>query len=119
MEMENNITVSGIKIYSLKYLINNDLTESDLNNLFETDSLIYSIIVNMYMFINSKKSYVNIVKDIRKNNDWISRNKWSNKERNLYEHKLKDAFKNIYSLSDEIALQKAQWYMTIYGFDIK
>ena len=34
-------------------------------------------------------------------------------------NKLIKVLKNIYCMSDNIATQKAQWYMTIYGFEIK
>ena len=112
-------TVQGVKIYPLDYLMNEELTESDLNCLFDTNSFIYSIIIGMYKFIKSKRQPIDIIKNIKKDNVWLSKNRWTIEERNKFELKLTKALQNIYSYSENIALQKAQWYMNIYGFDLK
>ena len=39
-------TVSGVKIYPIEYLTNEELTEADLSNIFDTPSLLYSIFVH-------------------------------------------------------------------------
>ena len=111
--------VHGIKIYPIEYLINEELSESDLSNLFDTQSLLYSIIIGMYRHISSKRKNSDIINNIKKDRQWLIKNKWTIKERDLYEQQLAKALKNIYYISDEIAMQKAQWYMIVYGFDIK
>ena len=111
--------VDGIKIYSINYLINEELTENDLVNLFDNNSLIYSIIIGMYEHIHSKKHIKDIIKNIRKDSKWLSKNQWTINERESYENKLTKVFKNIYSYNDYIAKIKAEWYMTLYGFNLK
>ena len=43
-------TVYGVKIYPIDYLCNNELTESDLNNLLDDNKkgLIYSLIIGWW-----------------------------------------------------------------------
>ena len=48
-------TVYGVRIYPIDYLMSAELTESDLNHLFDTNSLLYSVIIGMYRYIGSKK----------------------------------------------------------------
>ena len=73
--------VNGTKIYSLDYLMNEELSDLDLNNLFDTKSLIYSFIIEMFKFIHSKKRPNEIIKMVKNENNWMDRYSWSIKER--------------------------------------
>ena len=68
MSKENFQTVYGVRIYPIDYLINEELTESDLNYLFDTKSLLYCIIIGMYRFIDNRKHNCDIIKDCKKDN---------------------------------------------------
>ena len=119
MSKQNFQVIQGKKIYSIDYLMKEELSEFDLNNLIDDNNLLYSIIIGMYKHIHSKRNLIDIIKNVQINNEWLSKNKWTEKERNDYENKLIKVLKNIYCMSDNIATQRAQWYMTIYGFEIK
>jgi len=108
-------TVYGVRIYPMEYLMNEELTESDLNHLFDTNSLLYSIIIGMYNVIGSKKRNCDIIKDCKKNNKWLSNQKWKTEQFIEYENNLIKALKNIYVYDDVTATSKAQWYMIQYG----
>ena len=119
MGKQNFQIIQCKKIYSIDYLMNEELSDSDINNLLDSKSLLYSIIMGMYKHIHSKRKPIDIIKNIQLDNQWLSKNKWTEKERDEYENKIAKVIKNIYNYSDELSLQKAQWYMIVYGFDIK
>ena len=112
-------TVYGVRIYPIDYLMSAELTESDLNHLFDTNSLLYSVIIGMYRYIGSKKQNCDIIKDCKKDNKWITKTKWTNKQFADFESKLTRILKNFYCISDEMALSKAQWFMIQYGLNVK
>ena len=119
MSKENFQTVYGVRIYPIDSLINEELTESDLNYLFDTKSLLYSIIIGMYRFIDSRKHNCDIIKDCKKDNKWLSKTKWTEDQFINFENKLTNVIKNIYCVNDTVATNKAQWYMIHYGFSVK
>jgi len=118
MSKSNYQIVGGICIYPIDYLMNEELTEFDLVNLFETPSLLYSYIVGMYKYIGNNKSILNIINEVRRDNKWTSRYKWTKKQQLNYEDIFSKVIKNIYCTSDKISKQKAEWYTICYGFDI-
>lgn len=113
--------VNGIKIYSLDYLMNNELSDLDLSNLLDNNSrgLLYSIIVNMFQYVNIKKSPKEIINIITTKDKWMNDYFWSYKELIDFENKLAKALKNIYYLGDKQALERAQWYIIVYGLKRK
>ena len=80
-------TVYGVRVYPIDYLINNELTETDLSHLFDTPSLKYSIIIGMFRYLGKKKRNSDIVKMITKNNNWINNNEWTEDQFKSYENK--------------------------------
>ena len=46
-----------IEIYDLDYLVNAELTEEDLYNIFETPSLNYSLVINMFKISGYNKTF--------------------------------------------------------------
>jgi len=113
--------VNSIKIYSLDYLMNNELSDLDLSNLLDNNSrgLLYSIIVNMFQYVNIKKSPKEIINIITTKDKWMNDYFWSYKELIDFENKLAKALKNIYYLDDKQALERAQWYIIVYGLKRK
>lgn len=106
------------KIYSIDYLMNEELTDEDLNALCNSNSLIISLIIAMYRFMGSKKPDNDIKEQIKKDTNWLTEHKWTEHKRYQFEKKVAKVYKNIYSYGDTIALQKAQWFTSIYGFNL-
>ena len=48
------------KVFEIDYLINEDLTEEDLFYIFETPSLVHSLVIGMFEQINTKLNFINI-----------------------------------------------------------
>ena len=120
---ENHIfeNVNGTKIYPINYLINEELSDLDLENLLNNKNkgFLCSIIIAMHKEIGCTMSSKDIIKSIFKDNTWQSKNKWTYKQRLSFEQKLTKAIKNIWNYSEYVSKQKAQWYLLIYGLDVK
>lgn len=112
-------TVYGVRIYPIDYLMSAELTESDLSYLFDTNSLLYSVIIGMYRYIGSKKQNCDIIKDCKKDNKWLTKTKWTAEQFADFESKLIQILKNLYCISDAVASSKAQWFMIQYGLNVK
>lgn len=108
-------TVYGVKIYPMDYLMKEELTELDLNNLFDTNSFIYSVIIGMFNDAGIKKRNSDIVKELKKDNKWIDKHKWTKDQFMNFENKLAKVIKNVYVYDEKTALMKAQWFMIKYG----
>ena len=104
------------KIFEMDYLMNNDLTEDDLYYLFETHSLSYSLVVNMFRFSNQditdEKKIINLVRTDR---DWMYKYFWNKKQREDFENDVKKIYKNIYQCGDNEADSRASWWLFMYG----
>jgi hypothetical protein len=111
--------VQGVKIYPIDYLINEELTESDLSNLFDSKSFTYSLIINMFRENNIKISNSNIIKMISNDSNWMNKFSWNKDKFNEFEHKVKKVYENVYNYADNVSKQYAQWWMTVFGFSVK
>ena len=113
-------TVYGIRIYPIEYLMNEELTESDLNWLFtkNSKSLLYSIIIGMFRKIGSIKRNYQIIKLITKDNKWIENYKWSQKQFEEFENDLSKVIKNLYQYTPEESKICAQNIMIKYGLNV-
>lgn len=109
--------VNGVKIYSFHYLINNQLNDGDLANLLDNNKkgLLYSIIINMFIHVGINKPYNEII-ELTYKNKWMNLYTWKYGELTKFENQLSKVLKNIYSYSDNLAKQYAQWYIVLYGF---
>lgn len=107
------------KIFDLNYLMNEELTEDDLYHLFETESLNYSFIIEMFRFLNELTNPKKLAHDFHKNNGWINKKKFcSMKERTKFTDKLEKAIKNIYQYSDYLSKRWVDDWMFHYGFSV-
>ncbi len=113
-------TVNKTRIYPIEYLANNELTESDLNAIFDYSKkcLLYSLIIGMFKFIDSSKKNSQIIKDIKENN-WYDSITWTAKQCKEYEGLVINAYKNIYQYKNEQAESLAQWFIINYGLKVK
>jgi len=113
-------TVSGVKIYPIEYLINEELTESDLSNIFDTPSLLYSIIIGMFKFSGSDiKRNNQIIKLVKEDKRWMYNNYWTHKQSKEFEDILTKIFMNIYCEGEIRARSRAQWEIIWHGLNIK
>ena len=111
-------TVYGVRVYPIDYLKNEEYTESDLNCLCDTNSLIYSLIIGMFRKINSKKKNSDIIKTIKKEN-WVNYYSWTKTEFYEYEDDVVKIFRNLYQCGEIEARSKAQWFMIKYALTVK
>lgn len=112
-------TVSGVKIYPIEYLMNNELTESDLSNIFDTPSLLYSIIIGMFRYSGNNQKNYQIIKTIKEDKRWMYNNFWTEKQAKEYEDVLTKVFMNVYCESEIRAKSKAQWEIIWHGLTVK
>ena len=112
-------TVSGVKIYPIEYLMNNELTESDLSNIFDTPSLLYSIIIGMFRYSGNNQKNYQIIKIIKEDKRWMYNNYWTEKQAKEYEDILTKVFMNVYCESEIRSRSKAQWEIIWHGLNVK
>lgn len=112
-------TVYGVRLYPLSYIMNEELTESDLNYLFDTKSFKYSMIIGMFRFVGNTKRNCDIIKLVTKNNKWVYENYWKISQRNEFEKILTKCIQNMYYYSEEKSKVIAQWYLFQFGMSIK
>lgn len=114
------IDLSNIRIFDLDYLINAELDESDLYYIYETPSLIYSIMVNMFHENGYNMNNEDIIQLCKKDNNWMYGKYWIDKHhRNDFIKRLTKAFMNIYQISENNARQNVEMIMFSYGLSMK
>jgi len=121
MKEEIQVIDNNIKIFPIKYLLENEISENDIDSLLDNKckNLLYSIIIGMFRFIKSKKSNEEIISLIHNNETWMDDYQWSKDQYHQYENILTKIIKKIYSYGDIKALSIAQWYITLFGFKLK
>lgn len=112
-------TIDKATIFSIDYLLNGKLTDEDVSTLLKRSNFTKSIIVGMYRFEKLDVPASSIIKDISTSNSWVHSYRWTRSERSRFEKKLARIYKNVYSYGDQTAKSKAEWFTTIYGFDLK
>lgn len=112
-------TVYKVRVYDIDYLMNEELTESDLTSLFDTPSLNYSLIISMFNHIGLKMKNFEIIKRVKKDHRWMYETTWTHSQQREFENKVISVMKNVYNYGDFISLQRGQWWMTMYGFKVK
>lgn len=120
MSKKNFQTVYGVSIYPIDYLMNEDLTDNDLDNLLNRDKLglKLSLIIGMFRFIGNTKSNYYIIK-LTNSNKWYDKFSWSEKQCKEYEHNIVNVYKNVYQYPYKTALVLAQWFITVYGLKVE
>ena len=113
--------VYGVKVFDIDYLLHAEYSENDLDNLLSTNSksLLYSIIIGMFRYIGNNKRNTDIVKFVKNDKDWMSKYSWSRMQCSEYEDIICKVIKRLYCYDDVKSLSIAQWYITLYGFNVK
>lgn len=108
-----------MKIYSLDYLSNEELTEDDLHNLFDKKSLIYSILVGMFNnYTNYNYTNDEIIKIVKSDN-WYKKHYWTKNNKNNFYKKLIKVYKNVFVFSDYMSEIYTQNFLIKYSLNIK
>lgn len=108
--------INGVYIYPLEYLQNEELTETDLNYLFDTKSLLYSLIIGMFKFASYNFTDDHIIDIINNDKKWVYKYYFIYNKHKQFTKILVNIFKNLYYYSDKEALDYAQLWMIYYGF---
>lgn len=113
--------VQGVTIYPIDYLVNEELSDNDLNNLLDNErrGLKYSLIIGMFKFIKSPKRNYQIIKSITSNKNWFRKTTWTKEQQHEYEELVIKVYKNIYQYKELTAISLAQWFMTVFGLSIE
>lgn len=108
------------KIYDLDYLINIELTEEDLYYLFDTASLIYSLVIGEFRFAGYNDISDNeIINMCKANERWVYEYYWTKKEHDDYIKKVTLVYKNLYQYKTYTAKNSAEWFVFQYGLTVK
>lgn len=107
------------KIYTMKYLKEKELTENDLYYLFDTPSLNYSLIVNMFKFTRKKMTADEILNECKTNERWMYEYYWTREQRNKWIDELTEIYKNIYQTGPEESRNSAEWWTFLYGMTVE
>ena len=108
------------KIFTIEYLRNTELTEEDLHYIFDTSSLIYSLIISEIKLAGyNNVDNATIINDIIKDNEWLNKYQWSPMLRNEFTDILTDVFCNIYQVQESLARQRAEMFLINYGLVCK
>lgn len=107
------------KIFELEYLANEDLSENDLYYLFETKSLFFSLIQEMYRTNGEFTNINKIIHDIKHDNGWLSKRHFKTKNhRDRFVKLATNVIKNVYQYSDYMAKRWVDDFMFHYGFTL-
>ena len=108
------------KIFDIDYLQNGELTEDDLYYLFETNSLTFSLIIEMFRFskqeLLDEKKILNLIKNDK---DWMYKYFWTDKQRSDFENIVFNVYKNVKYCGDVEGDSLAKWWITEYGLTNK
>ena len=114
-------TVQGVIVYPIDYLTKEELSDTDLSNLLDNNKkgLMYSLIIDMFRYINNKKTNLQIINMIKNDSDWYNKIIWKKDERDAYENLVINVYKNVYQFNETIAKSLGEWFMTLYGFKVE
>ena len=104
------------KIYSIEDLINKDFDDEEIDIV--SKSLIYSLIVGMFRYINNNMSVKEIIK-LTKSEDWYNKYSWTKYQCNEYENNLNKIFYNLYRFGPIKCNNSAKEFIMKYGLQIK
>ena len=104
------------KIFEIEYLQTAELNEDDLYYLFDTPSLNYSLLIEMFRRTKQplfdEKKIIKLVKDDK---DWMYKYFWTQKQRDEFTDMIVKIYENVYYYKEKEALQQAQWWISLYG----
>ena len=107
------------KIYTMKYLKEKELTENDLYYLFDTPSLNYSLVVNMFKFAGKKMKPDEVIELCKTNQRWMYENHWTKKQHDQWIDEVAAVYRNVYQDGLDDSRKSAEWWTFIYGMSVE
>lgn len=107
------------KIYTMKYLKEKELTENDLYYLFDTPSLNYSFVVNMFKFAKKKMKPDEVIELCKTNERWMYETHWTKEQHDKWIDEVAAVYRNIYQYGPDEARNSAEWWTFIYGMSVE
>lgn len=107
------------KIYTMKYLKEKELTENDLYYLFDTPSLNYSLVVNMFKFAGKKMKADDVLNICTTNERWMYEYHWTKDQHDKWVNEVAEVYKNVYQDGPEKARNGAEWWTFMYGMSVE
>ncbi len=103
------------KIYNIDYLLSGNFNEDDLYYFFETKSLTYSLLIEMFKRTNQPITDEKKIIELVKKDNWMYNYFWTTKQCNDYEDILTQVYRNVYYYGPKEAKEHAQWWISLYG----
>ena len=113
------LKVNNVNIYDIDYLMNTEFDEEDLHNIFDTSSLSFSLLLNMFWFMHDKRDNDEIINMCTRDNKWVYNNFWTRKQREQYTKKIANVYRNVYQYGPANSRRAAEQWINFFGFTIK
>ena len=107
------------KIYDLNYLANNELSEEDLYFIFDTASLIYSIVIGEMRYAGYDMKDADVIEMAKTQERWVYEHYWTEKVKKEFADLLTKVYKNMYQIKEDDARNQADWTIFQYGLTVK
>lgn len=108
------------KIFDIDYLMSSELSEDDLYWLFDTPSLKYSLVIDMFrrtkQELTDEKKIISLIKN---DADWMYKYFWTEHQRLEFENIIKEVYKNLKGCGDLEAESLMQFWIINYGLTNK
>ena len=111
---------NNIKIYTIEYLLNKDISDQDLEYLFSNnDSIILSIIFYQFTQFTNIQSLDKFWDEIHKDN-WYDKYYYEDKEKfNKFKSIIYNIYKNLYCWNNKRCIDTTNMFLLNYGFKEK
>ena len=107
------------KIYDIEYLMNKELTEEDLYYLFDTASLIYSLVIAEFKYAEYNINDYDIIEIAKNNERWVYEYYWTKKQHDNFIKMLTKVYHNLYQYKYDASKNAAEWFVFQYGLTVK
>lgn len=107
------------KIYSIDYLINNELTDEDLHNLLDKSSLILSFVLYEFRMIGDKRENWVILKEVKTEEGWSDNYFFNKQQRERFIDDISKVYKNLYVYDNIACKRNAEHFALMFGFRVK
>lgn len=107
----------GIKIFTIDYLQNGNISDIHLDDLIYKKSLMYSLLYFEFKLNNLNINIEDIINICKNNENWFDNYKWENNEiKKEFIEIITNIYYNIYRYSKDKCKSMALFWVTLYGF---
>jgi hypothetical protein len=107
-----------LKLFTLAELQENEFDDKTIHDVLNKNVFKLSCIYEMFKYTKSKLSF-DKVKELIKNDNWMTRKTWNWEEHDKFIIELAKAYKNVFQYSKEKSIRMAQDFVFLYGFNVK